>query len=89
LFSPKNRTLQTASVVIIPWFLLFSLGGAPGELRDMFDILPLILLLTIQSIVQLIIGTSEERSVESDENARSFSEPVAVQAAPETTYLVR
>ena len=69
-FPQKNRTLQTASIVIIPWFLLFSFGGAPGELRYLFDIFPVILLLMVQSLVQLIMG---ERGMEGREESNKYT----------------
>ena len=37
--------LRHASVILIPWLALLFTGGGPGELRVMFEVLPLLVLL--------------------------------------------
>lgn len=60
-FPEKNQTLRMSSIVIIPWFLLFMVGGVPRELRVMFEILPLLLLMATDSAVALVLGTRPVR----------------------------
>jgi len=55
-FSEKPLFLRRASIVIVPWFVLFLIGGVEKELRVIFEVLPLILLLTIDSLVRLVPG---------------------------------
>jgi hypothetical protein len=55
-FGEKPLFLRRASVVILPWFVLFLIGGVEKELRVIFEVFPLVLLLTIDSLVRLVPG---------------------------------
>lgn len=45
-FAAAPPTLRQASVILLPWLLLLFIGGGPGELRVLFEVLPLLVLLT-------------------------------------------
>jgi hypothetical protein len=60
-FRDKNPTLRRSCIVLLPWFAAALLGGEKKELRVMFEVLPLILLLSMDSLVQLILGTTARR----------------------------
>jgi hypothetical protein len=53
-FGDKDPALRRASIVILPWFVLVMLGGYKKELRVVFEVLPLLLLFTIDSLVRLV-----------------------------------
>jgi len=53
-FAEKDRALRRASIVILPWFALAMIGGYKKELRVVFEVLPLLLLFTIDSVVRLV-----------------------------------
>jgi hypothetical protein len=55
-FGEKPLFLRRASIVIVPWFVLFLIGGVEKELRVIFEVLPLVLLLAIDSLVRLVPG---------------------------------
>jgi hypothetical protein len=55
-FPDKNHVLRRATIVLAPWFALFMVGGWPRELRTSFEVLPLVLLLAIDSIVRMVLG---------------------------------
>jgi hypothetical protein len=55
-FGDKPLFLRRASIVIPPWFALFLIGGVEKELRVIFEVLPLLLLLAIDSLVRLVPG---------------------------------
>lgn len=55
-FGEKDRMLRRVSIVILPWFVLFLIGGVQKELRVIFEVLPIMLLLTIDSLVRLVPG---------------------------------
>jgi hypothetical protein len=55
-FGDKDLVLRRVSIVILPWFVLFLIGGVEKELRVVFEVLPIILLLTIDSLVRLVPG---------------------------------
>jgi hypothetical protein len=57
-FADKARFLRRASVVLAPWFVLFLIGGVEKELRVAFEVLPILLLLTIDSLARLVPGLS-------------------------------
>ncbi len=54
-FPEKNHVLRRASIVMLPWFVLFMIGGWPRELRTMFEIFPLVLLLATDSLVRFVL----------------------------------
>jgi hypothetical protein len=60
-FRNKNPTLRRSCVVLLPWFAAAMLGGEKKELRVMFEVVPLILLLSMDSLVQLILGSTGRR----------------------------
>src|ERR1019366_5719799 len=60
-FGEKDLFLRRASIVIVPWFVLFLVGGVEKELRVVFEVFPLVLLLTIDSLVRLVPGVRESR----------------------------
>lgn len=55
-FPRKNETLQRASVVLLPWFALYVIGAVPREIRVIFEVLPLLLLLATDSVATLVLG---------------------------------
>jgi len=55
-FGEKAQFLRRASIVLAPWFVLFLIGGVEKELRVAIEVLPVILLLTIDSLVRLVPG---------------------------------
>lgn len=55
-FPAKAEVLRRSSVVIIPWFVLFMIGGEMREVRVTFEILPLLILLAFDSLVRLLRG---------------------------------
>jgi hypothetical protein len=55
-FGDKDRVLRRASIVIVPWFVLFLIGGVQKELRVIFEVFPLVLLLAFDSLVRLVPG---------------------------------
>jgi hypothetical protein len=60
-FRNKNPTLRRSCIVLLPWFAAAATGGEKKELRVIFEVLPLILLLSMDSLVQLILGTTTPR----------------------------
>ena len=67
-FREKAHVLRRSSIVMLPWFVLFMIGGWPRELRTMFEIFPLILLMATDSLVRLVLGDVNPARVAS--NAR-------------------
>lgn len=61
-FPAKQETIRRASIIILPWFLLYIVGGVQRELRVMFEILPLVLLLAMDSFVRAIMGRHRLRA---------------------------
>jgi hypothetical protein len=57
-FGEKAKFLRRASIVLAPWFVLFLIGGVEKELRVAFEVLPILLLLTIDSLVRLVPGVA-------------------------------
>ncbi|MDE2581213.1 MAG: hypothetical protein KGL52_06240 [Rhodospirillales bacterium] len=55
-FPDKHPVLRAACIMIPPWAVLFLIGAVPREIRDTFEILPLLVLMTMQSLVALIAG---------------------------------
>ena len=55
-FPAKNEVLRRAAIVIVPWFVLFMIGGEMREVRVTFEILPVLILLAMDSFVQLLCG---------------------------------
>jgi hypothetical protein len=60
-FRDKNPVLRRSCVVLLPWLAAALLGGEKKELRVMFEVLPLILLLCMDSLVRMILGTTARR----------------------------
>jgi hypothetical protein len=60
-FRDKNPVLRRSCIVLLAWFIAAMVGGEKKELRVMFDVLPLILLLSMDSLTQLILGTKARR----------------------------
>jgi hypothetical protein len=60
-FPQKDHFLRRSSIVIMPWFVLYLLFGVQRELRVMFEILPLVVLLTTDSVSRLILGDALPR----------------------------
>jgi len=61
-FTHKNLTLQGASIVLLPWLALYVIGGVPREIRVIFEVLPILLLLATGSVTKLVLGDSGETS---------------------------
>jgi hypothetical protein len=57
----KPRVLRRMAVMIPAWGGFFLLGCYPGELRNIFEILPLLLLLAIDTLAVLILGPGVRR----------------------------
>jgi hypothetical protein len=55
-FGEKDRMLRRASIVLVPWFVLFLIGGVEKELRVAIEVVPLLLLLSIDSLLRLVPG---------------------------------
>jgi hypothetical protein len=55
-FPEKDRSLRRAAIVIVPWFVLFMIGGLEKELRVAFEVLPLLLIFAIDSLLRLVPG---------------------------------
>jgi hypothetical protein len=55
-FPDKHPVLRAACIMIPPWAVLFLIGAVPREIRDTFEILPLLVLMTMQSLVALVSG---------------------------------
>jgi hypothetical protein len=51
-FPDKDIALRRACVVIAPWFVLFMIGGEKKELRVIFEVLPLLLILATDSLAR-------------------------------------
>jgi hypothetical protein len=60
-FRDKSPVLRRSCIVLLPWFIAAMMGGEKKELRVMFEVLPLILLLSMDSLTQLILGTKVRR----------------------------
>jgi hypothetical protein len=60
-FRNKNPVLRRSCIVLLPWFVAALMGGEKKELRVMFEVVPLLLLLSMDSLVQLILGTTLRR----------------------------
>jgi hypothetical protein len=61
-FRNKNPVLRRSCVVLLPWLAAAMVGGEKKELRVMLEVVPLILLLSMDSLVQLILGSTVPRS---------------------------
>lgn len=59
-FSAKDSKLKAMSIMIVPWFVLFIIGGI--GLRVAFEVLPVMLLLITDTIATLITGTPQLRT---------------------------
>jgi hypothetical protein len=55
-FPLKPETLRRASVIFAPWFALFMVGGEEREVRVIFEVLPIVLLMATDSCARLVIG---------------------------------
>ena len=55
-FPAKDRALRRAGIVILPWFVLFMIGGLQKELRVIFEVLPLLILYAVDSLLRLVPG---------------------------------
>lgn len=53
-FPLKHEVLRRTSVVLLPWFVLFMIGGLEREVRVMFEVLPVVILLAFDSLVRWI-----------------------------------
>ena len=61
-FPDKDPTLRAACIIMPPWFALYLVGAVDREIRDTFEIVPLLVLLTMQSLVALVgHGTASRR----------------------------
>jgi len=60
-FGEKDAALRRAGIVIVPWFVLFLIGGVDKEVRVVFEVLPLLLLFAIDSLVRLVPGLPPSR----------------------------
>jgi hypothetical protein len=60
-FRDKNPTLRRSCIVLLPWFASAMIGGEKKEIRVMFEVLPLIVLLSMDSLVQMILGSTTGR----------------------------
>jgi hypothetical protein len=55
-FPTKQETLRRACIIIPPWLFLYLVGGVQRELRVVNEILPLLLLLMMDTFVRLVPG---------------------------------
>jgi hypothetical protein len=55
-FPDKHPVLRASCIMILPWAVLFLIGAVPREIRDTFEILPLLVLMTMQSLVAFVSG---------------------------------
>ena len=55
-FRYKDPFLQAASLIMVPFVPLILAGTFPGELRNLFEIIPLLVLLACDSVERLIAG---------------------------------
>ncbi len=55
-FPDKHPVLRATCIILLPWAGLFLVGAVPREIRDTFEILPLLVLMTMQSLVALVSG---------------------------------
>lgn len=53
-FPDKDPTLRAACIILPPWFALYLVGAVDREIRDTFEVLPLLVLLAMQSLVALV-----------------------------------
>ncbi|MDE2006713.1 MAG: hypothetical protein KGI51_09120 [Rhodospirillales bacterium] len=53
-FADKHPVLRAACIMIPPWLALFLVGAVAREIRDTFELLPLLVLMTMQSLVGFI-----------------------------------
>jgi hypothetical protein len=60
-FRDKNPALRRSCIVLLPWFGAAMLGGEKKELRVMLEVVPLLLLLSMDSLVQMILGSTSPR----------------------------
>jgi hypothetical protein len=60
-FHNKSLVLRRSCIVLLPWFAAAMLGGEKKELRVMLEVVPLLLLLSTDSLVQLITGSTNQR----------------------------
>jgi hypothetical protein len=60
-FRDKNPVLRRSCIVLLPWLAAAMMGGEKKELRVMLEVVPLILLLSMDSLVQMILGTTSRR----------------------------
>jgi hypothetical protein len=66
-FRHKNPALRRSCIVLLPWFGAAMLGGEKKELRVMLEVVPLPLLLSMDSLVQMILGSTSRRpAIEGD-----------------------
>jgi hypothetical protein len=60
-FRDKNPVLRRSCIVFLPWLAAAMMGGEKKELRVMLEVVPLILMLSMDSLVQMILGTTARR----------------------------
>jgi hypothetical protein len=60
-FRNKTPVLRRSCIVLLSWLIAAMMGGEKKELRVMFEVLPLILLLSMDPLTQLILGTKVRR----------------------------
>jgi len=65
-FAEKGYLLRRASIVMLPWFVLFMVGGVQRELRVIFEIFPLVLLLATDSLVRFVLTDANPASAAPD-----------------------
>ena len=53
-FAGKPLVLRAGSIMILPWAILFLIGAEPREIRDTFELLPLLVLMVTHSLFALI-----------------------------------
>lgn len=58
-FPDKHPALRASCIMILPWAVLFLIGAVPREIRDTFELLPLLVLMTMQSLVAFVLPAPE------------------------------
>jgi hypothetical protein len=59
-FPTKQETLRRACIIIPPWLFLYLVGGVQRELRVVNEILPLLLMLMMDTFVRLVPGRTAQ-----------------------------
>ncbi len=60
-FPTAPTVLRRAAVILLPWLALLFIGGGPGELRVLFEVLPLLVLLTCAHLRQSLYPLPEQK----------------------------